>query len=101
MCLIQGDLLDQETLNQTMRSIDAVFHMAAMPTFDLARTTHKDLEQNTIATFNTLEAMRLNKVKCIATSQPAQYMIQLFLRRKTHHFRTTSLYGASKLAQKA
>lgn len=100
--LIQGDLLDRNTLNQSMSNIDAVFHMAANADVRFGtHHPHKDLEQNAIATFNVLEAMRLSQVKRIAfastgsiygeaavipTPEDAPFPIQ------------TSLYGASKLA---
>src|SRR5690348_9413279 len=56
--LITGDLLDRELVAQSMKNIDIVCHLAANA--DVRFGTfhpHKDLEQNTIATFNVLEAM--------------------------------------------
>jgi UDP-glucose 4-epimerase len=100
--LIKGDLLDRDQLTQAMQNIDFVFHLAANA--DVRFGTHhpdRDLEQNTIATFNVLEAMRTNNVKRLAfastgsiygeapvipTPEAAPFPIQ------------TSLYGASKLA---
>ena len=100
--LIRGDLLDESALKKAMRGCDAVFHLAANADVRFG-TEHprKDLEQNTIATFNVLEAMRDNGIKRIAfsstgsvygeaavipTPEAAPFPIQ------------TSLYGASKLA---
>jgi UDP-glucose 4-epimerase len=58
--LVRGDLLDAGTLRQAMEGRDTVFHLAANADVRFG-TEHprKDLEQNTIATFNVLEAMRL------------------------------------------
>ncbi len=99
---IHGDCLDTELLTFAMKECDFVFHMAANA--DVRHGTEhpdKDLKQNTIATFNVLEAMWLNGIKKIAfastgsvygettvipTPEDAPFPIQ------------TSLYGASKLA---
>jgi len=100
--LIQGDLLDVDALIPAMDKADVVFHLAANADvrFGLEHP-RKDLEQNTIATFNVLEAMRANDVKAISfastgavygdaslipTPEDAPFPIQ------------TSLYGASKSA---
>lgn len=100
--LIRGDVLNMSMLAEAMSGSDIVFHFAANA--DVrggTEHTRKDLEQNTIATFNVLEAMRHNGVKKIAfastgsiygespiipTPEDAPFPIQ------------TSLYGASKLA---
>lgn len=100
--LVQADLLDREKLNQSMQGVDAVFHMAANADVRFGTNhPHKDLEQNTVVTFNVLEAMRANNVKRIAfastgsiygeapvipTPENCPFPVQ------------TSLYGASKLA---
>jgi UDP-glucose 4-epimerase len=99
---VEGDVLDAATLNESVRGAEIVFHMAANADVRFG-TEHprKDLEQNTIATFNVLEAMRANGIKTIAfastgsvygetdvipTPEDAPFPVQ------------TSLYGASKLA---
>jgi UDP-glucose 4-epimerase len=100
--LVQGDVLDLERLTQAMQSAEAVFHLAANADVRFGtQQPRKDLDQNTIATSNVLEAMRANGVKRIAfastgsiygepnvfpTPEDAPFPIQ------------TSLYGASKLA---
>jgi len=100
--LIEGDLLDLDMMKETFRGGDCVIHLAANADVRFG-TEHprKDLEQNTIATYNVLEAMRANGIKRIAfsstgsvygeavvipTPEDAPFPIQ------------TSLYGASKLA---
>lgn len=100
--MVRGDVLDVDCLAGAMRGTESVFHLAANADvrFGLEHPK-KDLEENTIATFNVLEAMRANGIKRIAfsstgsvygepgvypTSEDAAFPIQ------------TSLYGASKLA---
>jgi len=100
--LVRGDTLDRQAIGQAMERADVVFHLAANADVRFG-TEHprKDLEQNTIATFNVLEAMRQNGVGRIAfastgsiygeatvipTPEDAPFPVQ------------TSLYGASKLA---
>ncbi len=99
---IKADLLDRQALTQAMKGTEFVYHMAANADVRFG-TDHpdRDLEQNTIATMNVLEAMRANGVKQIAfpstgsiygepdvfpTPENAPFPVQ------------TSLYGASKLA---
>ena len=58
--LVEGDLLDADALRASRRAgHDIVFHLAANADVRFG-TEHprRDLEQNTIATFNVLEAMR-------------------------------------------
>lgn len=100
--LIRGDNLDLPSLTRAMEGCDFIFHFAANADVRFG-TEHpgRDLQQNTIATFNVLEAMRANAIKGIAfsstgsvygeaavipTPEDAPFPIQ------------TSLYGASKVA---
>src|SRR2546430_13101982 len=64
-----GDNLDLPALTKAMAGCDFVFHFAANADVRFG-TDHprKDLEQNTIATFNVLEAMRANGIKRIGFS---------------------------------
>lgn len=103
--LVHGDTLNVSALTRAMQGSDFVFHFAANADVRFG-TEHprKDLEQNTIATYNVLEAMHANGIKRIAfsstgsvygeavvipTPEDAPFPIQ------------TSLYGASKLAGEA
>src|SRR5882757_8299065 len=57
--LIEGDLLDEATLATSTRGHDIVFHLAANADIkDGLEHPRRDLEQNTVATYNVLEAMR-------------------------------------------
>ena len=100
--LVEGDTLDLDKMTQSMKGCEFVFHFAANADVRMGcEHPKKDLEQNTIATFNVLEAMRANDIKrigfsstgsvygeaeVIPTPEDAPFPIQ------------TSLYGASKLA---
>lgn len=99
---VERDLFDLPGLADSFRGGDCVIHLAANADVRFG-TEHprKDLEQNTIVTYNVLEAMRANGIKRIAfsstgsvygeaavipTPEDAPFPVQ------------TSLYGASKLA---
>lgn len=100
--LVRGDNLDLPALTAAMAGAEFVLHFAANADvrFGLEHPG-KDLQQNTIATFHVLEAMRANGIKGIGfsstgsvygeapvvpTPEDAAFPIQ------------TSLYGASKVA---
>ena len=103
--LIEGDNLNVSALSEAMIGCDVVFHLAANADvrFGLNHPS-KDLNQNTIATFNVLQAMKEQGIKkiifsstgsvygesiTIPTPENASFPIQ------------TSLYGASKVACEA
>ena len=84
---------------------DGVFHLAANADIkDGWQHPRKDLEQNTIATFNVLEAMRANQVKRIAFSSTGSVYGEALVTPEKPTPETdafpvqTSLYGASKTA---
>jgi len=100
--LARGDNLDVEALTAAMAGCDTVFHLAANADvrFGLEHP-RKDLEQNTIATFNVLEAMRASGVKRIAFASTGSVYgeAQIIPTPEDHPFPIqTSLYAASKLA---
>jgi UDP-glucose 4-epimerase len=100
--LVEGDVLDPTVLDRAFEGCDWIFHMQANADVRHGlKHPRRDLEQNTIATSNVLEAMRAHGVSRIAfastgsvygepdvfpTPEDAPFPIQ------------TSLYGASKLA---
>ena len=99
---VEGELLDEDTLSKAMEGFQMVFHFAANEDVRFGTDyPRRDLEQNTIATFNVLEAMRHQSIRKIAfastgsvygeaevipTPEDAPFPIQ------------TSLYASSKLA---
>ena len=100
--MVEGDVLDRAALTAAMQGCDTVFHMAANA--DVRRGLEdpsRDLNQNTIATFTVLEAMReagasrilfassgsvYGEPEIAPTPEDCPFPVQ------------TSLYGASKLA---
>jgi len=102
---MEGDLLDLNRLTEAMDGSECVFHLAANADVRFG-TEHptKDLHQNTIATVNVLEAMRVTgagriafastgsvygEAAVIPTPEACPFPIQ------------TSLYAASKLGAEA
>ena len=103
--LVRGDNLDLPALTAAMKGSDFVFHLAANADIkDGWQHPKKDLEQNTIATFNVLEAMRTNGVQRIAFSSTGSVYGEAYVTPdkptpETDSFPIqTSLYGASKTA---
>jgi UDP-glucose 4-epimerase len=100
--LVEGDLLDCAALQRAIAGADAVFHLAANA--DVRRGPdhpRKDLEQNTIATSNVLEAMRAGGVRRIvfASTGSVYGEPEVFPTPEAAPFPVqTSLYAASKLA---
>lgn len=100
--IFEGNILDLPKLTEWFRGGDCVIHLAANADVRFGTDRpRRDLEQNTIATYNVLEAMRANGIKKIAfsstgsvygespvlpTPEDGPFPIQ------------TSLYGASKAA---
>jgi UDP-glucose 4-epimerase len=100
--LVEGDLLDEKKLAAAMAGHDFVFHFAANADVRFG-TNHprRDLEQNTIATYNVLEAMRASGIKSVAFSSTGSIYGEptVFPTPEDAPFPIqTSLYGASKLA---
>ena len=100
--LVEADLLNTERLRSAIAGNDMVFHLAANA--DVRFGTHhpfKDIEQNTIATYNVLEAMRANGISRIAFSSTGSVYGEatVFPTPEDAPFPVqTSLYGNSKVA---
>jgi UDP-glucose 4-epimerase len=100
--LIEGDILDMDALEDAVAGCDWVFHLQANA--DLRKGfehPRRDVEQNTIATSNVLEAMRAQGVKRImfASTGSVYGEPEVFPTPEDAPFPVqTSLYAASKLA---
>src|SRR5262245_55383226 len=98
---VEGDLLDSDHLEAVIQNQEIVYHLAANPDvkFVPGDATDKDLRQNTLATYNVLEGMRIHGVKRLAfASTSAIYGIsdkQPIPEDLSP--RPISLYGATKL----
>jgi UDP-glucose 4-epimerase len=100
--LVEGDVLDGDVLDDAIAGCDWVFHLQANADvrFGLEHP-RRDLEQNTLATSNVLEAMRAHGVTRIAFSSTGSVYGEpdVFPTPEDAPFPIqTSLYGASKLA---
>jgi UDP-glucose 4-epimerase len=98
----QADLLDRKSLAEAMEGAELVVHFAANADVRFG-TEHprKDLDQNTIATWNVLEAMREQGCRRVVFSSTGSVYGEpdIFPTPETCPFPVqTSLYGASKLA---
>jgi UDP-glucose 4-epimerase len=101
---IQGDVLDFASLRAAMSGCDFVFHFQANADVRGGiNNTRVDLEQNTLATWNVLEAMRLENIKGIAFASSATVYGEpdVFPTPENYAPVQTSLYGASKYACEA
>ena len=100
--LVEIDLLDLDRLKQAFARGEMVFHLAANADVRFGVDhPEKDLQQNTIATFNVLEAMRANGIKRIAFSSTGSVYgeAEVIPTPENAPFPVqTSLYAASKLA---
>jgi UDP-glucose 4-epimerase len=102
--IVRADVLDGERLKKEMAGCDVVFHFQANADVRGGTTrTHIDLQQNTIATWNVLEAMRINGVKHIvfASSATVYGEPDIFPTPESYAPLQTSLYGASKFSCEA
>jgi len=103
--IIVGDLLDERKLNEAIKGSEFVFHFAANADVRFGlQHPRKDLEQNTIATHNVLEAMRHNGVRNIAFSSTGSVYgeAEVIPTPEACPFPVqTSLYASSKLAGEA
>jgi UDP-glucose 4-epimerase len=102
--VVCADVLDGERLQKEMANCDFVFHVQANADVRGGiHLTRVDLEQNTVATWNVLEAMRINQIRHIAFASSATVYGEpdVFPTPETYAPLQTSLYGASKLACEA
>jgi UDP-glucose 4-epimerase len=99
------DLLDLPKVMPHFQGVDLVFHLAANPDARWGlENTRLDLEQETIATYNVLEAMRRNQVPQIVLSSSGTVYGDVGT-TVTHEglgpCLPISLYGAGKVAAEA
>ena len=99
------DLLALEKISPLLQGVDRVFHLAANPDARWGiENTRLDLEQETIATYNVLEAMRRNQVPQIVFSSSGTVYGDVGT-TVTHEglgpCLPVSLYGAGKVASEA
>jgi len=99
--LIKADLLDFDALKKAIAGHDAVFHLAATSDIRNNKLTDIDLKKGTLATYNVLEAMRLNGIKKIVFSSTSSIYGEAKIKPTPEDYGPLlpiSFYGASKLA---
>jgi UDP-glucose 4-epimerase len=103
--IVKLDLLNLKKAQQHFKGINRVYHLAANPDARWGlENTKLDLEQETIVTYNVLEAMRRNSVTQIVTSSSGTVYGDVG-KIPTHEnlgpALPISLYGAGKVAAEA
>lgn len=99
--IVRNDTLNLEALKIAMQEVDTVFHFQANADVRGGiKNTRVDLEQNTISTWNVLDAMRATGAKTIvfASSATVYGEPEIFPTPESLPLVHTSLYGASKAA---
>ena len=102
LSFIEADLLDLSTLVEAMAGHDVVWHLAANSDIaEGAKQTDRDLKMGTMATYNTLEAMRLTGCKQLVFASTSAIYGEAKIMPTSENYGPLlpiSLYGASKLA---
>ncbi len=103
--VVMGALLDYDVVASSMKGVETVHHMAANPDIRLGtEVTDTDLKQGTVATYNVLEAMRVNGVGKISFASSSAVYGEAEIMPTPENYgpiMPISLYGASKLASEA
>lgn len=102
---VEADLLDLERLKAEMAGADLVVHMAANSDISQgAARTDVDMRNGTIATYNTLEAMRVTGVRRLIFASTSAIYGEAEVKPTPENYGPLfpiSFYGASKLACEA
>jgi len=97
--ILRGDLKNSEDTKRLVRDVDVVFHYAANPEVRVSTTNPEiHFDENVVATFNLLEAMRKNGVKelVFASSSSVYGDPENIPVSEEAPIRPVSVYGASK-----
>lgn len=98
----KGEMLSLADLHEALRGVDLVFHLAANPDVRVGATNTKlDLDQNILATYTLLEAMRGATAKELAFTSTSTIYGEPTLFPTPEEYGPLlpiSMYGASKLA---
>lgn len=100
---VGGDIRDIDILNDAMKGVDYVFHLAAMWLLHCKDYPRTAFEVNIAGTFNVLEACVNNKVKKLVYSSSASVYGDALTVPMTedHPFNNKNFYGATKIAGEA
>jgi UDP-glucose 4-epimerase len=99
--ILKGDLKSQDIAEKAVKDVDVVFHYAANPEVRVSTTNPEiHFNENIVATFNLLEAMRKNYVEelVFASSSSVYGEPEEIPVDEATLVRPISIYGASKVA---
>jgi len=99
--ILRGDLKNPEEAEKSVRDVDVVFHYAANPEVRVSTTNPEiHFNENIVATFNLLEAMRKNDVEelVFASSSSVYGEPENIPVGEDAPIKPVSVYGASKAA---
>ncbi len=99
--VLRRDLKDPRAAEESVRGVDVVFHYAANPEVRVSTTNPEiHFNENVVATFNLLEAMRKNEVRelVFASSSSVYGEPETIPVSEEAPVRPVSVYGASKAA---
>ena len=60
---IKGDILDKKKLNNALKSIDVIYHLATLADLDLSLKSIKTVNYNILGTVNILDLAKIKKLK--------------------------------------
>lgn len=102
---IEADLVDLDRVKKEMAGVDLVIHLAANSDISQgAARTDVDMQNGTIATYNVLEAMRVNGLKKLIFASTSAIYGEASIKPTPENYGPLfpiSFYGASKLACEA
>jgi UDP-glucose 4-epimerase len=97
---IGGDILHTDILNEAMKGVDGVFHLAALWLLHCHDFPRSAFKVNIEGVFNAVEAMLNNGVKRLVFSSSASVYGDALTEPMTedHLYNNTNFYGATKIA---
>lgn len=98
-----GDIRDVDVLNEAMKGVDFVFHLAAMWLLHCKDFPRTAFDVNMQGTFNVLEACKNNNIKKLIYSSSASVYgdaVEVPMTEE-HPFNNRNFYGATKISGEA
>src|SRR3989344_4901321 len=97
---VKGDILDKKLLDQVIRGVDGVFHLAAVSLLRCYEDPDLGFEVNIRGTFNVIKALVDNEIEKLVFSSSASVYGNALETPMTedHPYNNETLYGATKIA---